>query len=69
LRHVSAAAQRLQALLEVADMLTETPEMTEMQVIALDVLLAFGRTQASEVMRQLAQMSGTEWDAKAPPVQ
>jgi hypothetical protein len=69
LRLVSDAAQRLQALLEVSDMLTEKPELTEMDIIALDVLLAAGRDQAGEVIRLIGQLSAAADNAGAVPRQ
>ena len=67
LRLVSDAAQRLQALLKVADMLTEKPELTEMDIIALDVLLEAGREQASEIIRLIEHLSGVASEAEAGP--
>jgi uncharacterized protein related to proFAR isomerase len=69
LRPISDAAQRLQALLEVADMLTEKPELTEIDIIALDVLLDAGREQASEIIRRIRQLSAAACDAGAMPRQ
>jgi hypothetical protein len=66
---VSDAAQRLLALLEVADMITEKPELTEMDIIALDVLLVAGREHATDIIRRLAQLSGATEDAKTQPRQ
>jgi hypothetical protein len=59
----------LQALLEVSDMLTEKPELTEMDIIALDVLLAAGRDQAGEVIRLIGQLSAAADNAGAVPRQ
>lgn len=69
LRPVSDAAQRLLALLEVADMLTEKPELTEVDIIALDVLLVAGREHATDIIRLIAQLSGAAEDAKTLPRQ
>lgn len=69
LRPISDAAQRLQALLEVADMLTEKPELTEMDIIALDVVLQAGREDASEIIRRIGQLSAAAGDAGAMPRQ
>lgn len=69
LRPVSDAAQRLQALLDVADMLTEKPELTEMDIIALEVLLEAGREQASEIIRRIGQLSVAAAEAGAVPRQ
>lgn len=67
LRPVFNAAQRLQAILEVADMLTEKPELTEMDIMALDVLLKAGREHASEIIRRIGQLSAAVGDAGAVP--
>ena len=69
LRPVSDAALRLQALLEVVDMLTEKPELTEMDIIALDVLLEAGREHASEIIRRIGQLSGAAGDTETLPRQ
>jgi hypothetical protein len=69
LRPVSDAAQRLLVLLEVADTLTEKPELTEVDIIALDVLLAAGREHATDIIRLIAQLSGAAEDATTLPLQ
>jgi len=66
LRGVSDAAQRLLALLQVADMLTEKPKLTELDMIALDVLLDAGREHASEIIRRIGQLADEAGDAEAP---
>lgn len=69
LRAVSESAQRLHSLLNVADMLTEKPELTETDIIALDVLLHAGREHASDIINQIAQLSGAARDTEALELQ
>lgn len=66
-RYVSGAAQRLQALLEVADMLTEKPKLTDLDIIALDVLLEASREHTSEIIRRIGQLSSAAGNAEALP--
>jgi hypothetical protein len=65
LRVIFNAAQRLDGILKVADMLTEQPELTANDIIALDVLLDAGREQANDIIRQIMQLSGTVSNAEA----
>lgn len=46
-------------------MLTEQPELTANDIIALDVLLDAGREQANDIIRQIMQLSGTVSNAEA----
>lgn len=50
-------------------MLTEKPELTEMDIIALEVLLEAGREQASEIIRRIGQLSVAAAEAGAVPRQ
>lgn len=60
---ISVAAQRLKSLLEVADMLTEKPELTEMDAVALDVILESARNHTNEIIFWIGKLSGETQDA------
>lgn len=61
LDRLTEIAQRLLATLTVADALTEKPELSEMENIALDVLLAAGLDDVRELIRQIEKLSAAEW--------
>jgi hypothetical protein len=61
LDRLTEIAHRLSATLTVADALTEKPQLTEMESIALDVLLAAGLDDVRELIRQIEKLSAAEW--------
>lgn len=57
LQMLSSVAARLHATLQVADFLTEKPELTETDIIALDVLLESGRDSTCELVNLIELLS------------
>jgi len=66
MRGLSAMAERLQAVVQVADMLTEKPELTEADLVALDVLLAAMRDCAADLIWQIGQLPAATGDGPTP---
>ena len=52
-RNFSETARRLQAILHVLDVLTEKKDLTEIDLIAIDVLLNTGRDYANALVLQI----------------
>jgi hypothetical protein len=63
----SETARRLQAILHVIDVLTEKNDVTDMDRIALDVLLSTGRDYVNALVLQIEQLSGVPTSSEAPP--
>jgi hypothetical protein len=63
----AVAARRLQALLDVADVLTEMPELTEIDTIALEVVLAAARDHANEIVWWSEQTTCAEGRVQGRP--
>jgi hypothetical protein len=66
-RLISDAARRLLEIFNVADVLTEKPDLTETDLIALDVLLIAGRDNAEELIWQIEQLKNPLPSVEAKP--
>jgi len=62
----AAAAWRMYTLLEVADILTEKPALSEMDINALEVFLEAARECAREILWSSGQGHDRRRDASAP---
>jgi hypothetical protein len=65
-RHVTDAARRAHVLLDVADILTEKPTLSETDIIALDVVLGAAREHLWEILRWSEQFPNMEREAEPP---
>lgn len=63
---VSAAGRNALALLEVADILTEKPTLSETDIIALDVVLKSAREHVLEILWWSEQLPNMEREAEPP---
>lgn len=65
-RLVTNAARRANVLLDVADILTEKPTLSETDIIALDVVLEAAREDLREILRWSEQLPNMEREAEPP---
>ena len=65
-RLVTDAARRAHVLLDVADILTEKPTLSETDIIALDVVLEVAREHLREILRWSEQLPNMEREAEPP---
>lgn len=66
-RQFSDTARRLQAILQVLDVLTEKNTLTKIDLIAIDVLLNIGLDYANALVLQIEQLSSVSTSQDAAP--
>ena len=67
LARLAQLAERLQALMHAADVLTERPHLHELDRLTLDRLLIAGRDNATELVWRIEKLSARCASAAVPP--